>query len=78
MTHGFPNSAFNLPRKFEPIEASGPSFTAEHGDLNADSHWTAEQGVRISLDVANRTYTKDEVRRFASQLHILIDNIEGN
>lgn len=67
-----------VPRAFFATEATGPSFTADHEDLNADSSWTADQGVRISLDVANRTYSKDEIRKFASQLHILIDTIEGN
>lgn len=66
------------PRAFQVIEAVGPSFTADHEDLNANSSWTADQGVRISLDVAARTYSKDEIRKFASQLHILIDTIERN
>lgn len=68
----------NAPGHFEVQEAVGPSFTSEHGDLNADSSWEKGSGIRISLDTANRSYTIDEVRKFAQDLNIMLDIIEGN
>lgn len=66
-----------LQHEFHIIEARGPGFTSADGDMNADSNWTDDEGLTVSLDLATRRFTPGEARNFASELTKLLDRLEG-